>query len=346
MARNVKQIEDVVNNCDICKGYQRANAKEPMLLKEIPKEPWEILATDIFYLGNRRYIMVVDTYSKYVELEMLEDMTAETSIKALKRIFSRYGIPKVLYSDSGTQYNNYKFIQFANEWSFRHVITSPKHHQSNGLAERHIQTLKRMLKKVMQEGKDKELALLQLRNIPIDDSGVTPAELLYGRQIRNLIPGKEKKRVGKSKITEKLKKRQIQQKLYYDKNAKLLKELKIGDNVKIHAEDKRLPHRNGKIHDVADNPRSYKVKTEQGEIIQRNRKALTKGKNFEEQIGDLENVVVEEQLITSKKDAVEQIKEPRQSHEQSPNCSSKEPIQLSRTGRVIKKPAYLKDYEC
>lgn len=66
-----KQIADLIENYDICRGYQRANTKEPMIIKEIPKEPWEILAIDIFFLLGNRYIIVVDTYSKFIEIDKL-----------------------------------------------------------------------------------------------------------------------------------------------------------------------------------------------------------------------------------------------------------------------------------
>ena len=181
-----KQIDDLVSNCDICCSYQRDNSKEPMIEKPIPKNPWEIVASDIFYLLGKRFIIVVDTYSKFVDLQHLSDLSAESTIQSLKEFFARYGVPKVLYSDSGTQYTSFKFKKFSDQWGFKHVITTPKHHQSNGLAERHIQTLKHILKKIIQKGKDKEMALLQLRNMPIGNSGITPAELMYDRKVRNL----------------------------------------------------------------------------------------------------------------------------------------------------------------
>ena len=62
-----KQIDDLVSNCDICCSYQRDNSKEPMIEKPIPKNPWEIVASDIFYLLGKRFIIRVDTYSKFID---------------------------------------------------------------------------------------------------------------------------------------------------------------------------------------------------------------------------------------------------------------------------------------
>ena len=133
-----KQIEDMIENCNTCQSFQRNNTKEPMIKKEIPDEPWEILASDIFYLLGKHYVMIVDTYSKYIEIRDLKDLTTETTIESLKEIFARYGVPKILYSDSGTQYTSYKFKNFAGEWGLKHQVTTPKFHESNGLAERHF----------------------------------------------------------------------------------------------------------------------------------------------------------------------------------------------------------------
>lgn len=220
-----KHIEDVIDNCDTCRSFQRSNTKEPMLRKKLPRKPWEILATDIFFLLGKQYVIIVDTYSKYIEIDKLNDVKVETTIKSLKKIFAGHGIPRILYSDSGTQYSNSKFKQFANEWSFKHIMTTSIHHQSNGLAERHIQTVKRILKKIVQEGKDVDLGLLQLRNIPIDASGVIPAELLYGRRVRNIIPDGNRAGVKRKVFVKELEKRQVIQKTYYDRGSKELKQL-------------------------------------------------------------------------------------------------------------------------
>lgn len=78
--------------------------------------------------------------------------------------------------------------------------------------------------------------------MPIDDKGTTPAEILYGRRIRNLIPECNGKESGRNRFIEELRKRQIKQKQYYDRGSKELKKLDEGQAVKIHSEDKQVPH--------------------------------------------------------------------------------------------------------
>lgn len=78
--------------------------------------------------------------------------------------------------------------------------------------------------------------------MPIDDKGTTPAEILYGRRIRNLIPKCNGKESGRNRFMEELRKLQIKQKQYYDRGSKKLKKLDEGQAVKIHSEDKQVPH--------------------------------------------------------------------------------------------------------
>ena len=75
-----KQIDDLVGNCDIYCSFQNDNSKEPMIEKTIPKNPWKIVATDIFYQLGKKFLIIVDTYSKFVEMQSLNDLSKKTTI--------------------------------------------------------------------------------------------------------------------------------------------------------------------------------------------------------------------------------------------------------------------------
>ena len=81
----------------------------------------------------------------------LPDKTATSIVTCLKSVFARHGIPQELR-------------RFAADWGFQTTTSSPKYPPSNGLAERHVQTIKHMLKKADAEGKDPYLALLNFRS--------------------------------------------------------------------------------------------------------------------------------------------------------------------------------------
>ena len=128
-------------------------------------------------------MLVVDYYSRFVEVVGLKTMEATEIIQALKSIFARFGIPEMLVSDNGPQYVATQFMSFAEKYGFIHVTSLPKYPQSNGAAERAVQTVKRLMAK----STDFHLALLAYRSSPLDN-GYSPAELLMGRKLRSTIP--------------------------------------------------------------------------------------------------------------------------------------------------------------
>lgn len=105
----------------------------------------------------------------------------------MKVIFSRHGIPEKVVSDNGPNYASREFAKFAKEWDFMHTTSSPYHPESNGLAEKMVQTAKHTLKKSKKDGKDPYLAILEYCNTPIDGVGFL-AQLLMSRRLRSILP--------------------------------------------------------------------------------------------------------------------------------------------------------------
>ena len=91
--------------------------------------------------------------------------SAACVIKHMKSIFARHGIPQEVVSDNRPQCSSHEFSKFAEEYGFVHSTSSPKYPQSNGEAERGVQTVKSLLKKADQD--DPYLALLVYRSTPL-----------------------------------------------------------------------------------------------------------------------------------------------------------------------------------
>lgn len=91
-------------------------------------------------------------------------------------------------SDNGPQYSSILFKDFATDYGFHHVTSSPLFPQTNGEAERAVGTVKSLWK----GGGDKERALLIYCSTPLGN-GYSPAQLLMGRQIRTSLPQLPKK---------------------------------------------------------------------------------------------------------------------------------------------------------
>ncbi|XP_018364694.1 PREDICTED: uncharacterized protein K02A2.6-like, partial [Trachymyrmex cornetzi] len=183
-----KQITDTIQNCETCLRYQKAQSKETYVDRETPQGPWQVIGIDLFYYAGCEYLLAVDNFSKYVEIAKLSDSSSSTVIIHLKSIFARFGISNLIYSDNGPQFVNSHFREFTSKWNFEHRTSSPRYPQSNGLAERFVGTIKQMLKKCENDGKDMNLALLEYRNTPISDKIPSPTELMFGRKTRSILP--------------------------------------------------------------------------------------------------------------------------------------------------------------
>ena len=177
-----KQLEELVTNCTACARDRHIQA-EPIIPSESRLRPWQKVATDMFFYKGHTYLLVVDYYSSYVEIAKLETVASSDVIIHLKSIFARHGIPETVVSDNGPQYAAQEFVKFAEDQGFTHITSSPRYPQSNGKAERAVQTLKNLLKK----SADPYNALLSYRATPLE-CGYSPSQLLMGRQLRSKIP--------------------------------------------------------------------------------------------------------------------------------------------------------------
>lgn len=229
------QIENMILSCETCILYSKNNRKEPLKPHPVPNLPWEKIGIDFLELEHSVYMIVIDYYSKYTEVFSLPNMKSETVISKLKSIFSRHGIPKIVFSDGGTQFTASIFQEFSKAWGFSHKTSSPLYAQANGMVERAVQTLKNMLTKAVHDNKDLYLTMLEYRNTPLTDKLPSPAEMLYCRRLRGILPCTQdflKPKVFKN-VREKLVERQVVQKFNFDKTARPMRKLLVGENVLI-----------------------------------------------------------------------------------------------------------------
>ena len=162
-------VEDVIRQCDVCQAHRYAQQKEPLQPHERPNRPWAKVACDIFYLKRKPYLLTIDYFSHYPEAALLSNETSGQVITHLKAMFSKHGIPVTVMSDGGPQFVSAEFEQFATEWGFDHVKSSPYYPQSDGLAENGVKIVKRLLTKAAEKGEDPYLAMLAYRDAPMEN---------------------------------------------------------------------------------------------------------------------------------------------------------------------------------
>ncbi|XP_018404140.1 PREDICTED: uncharacterized protein LOC108780822 [Cyphomyrmex costatus] len=182
-----KDIEEMISKCTICERYSNANTKEPLISHEIPKVPFEKVASDILQFREENYLVLQDYYSKWLEIIKLKNKTGLEVIGKLKTVFATHGIPSILICDN-QPYNSHEFKEFSKKWLFKIVTSSPNYPRSNGLAERAVQTAKKILEKSKQENIEMEAALLEYRNMPISGLDVPPAQIMFNRRVKTKVP--------------------------------------------------------------------------------------------------------------------------------------------------------------
>uniref|UniRef100_A0A3P8VXA7 Integrase catalytic domain-containing protein n=1 Tax=Cynoglossus semilaevis TaxID=244447 RepID=A0A3P8VXA7_CYNSE len=116
---------------------------------------------------------------------LINHITHDAVIAFLKTIFARHGVPCELISDNSPQFAS--SADFAKEWGFQHITSSPHYPRSNGLAESSVKVVKGLMKKALHGKEDFHHSLMIYRSAPLQN-GLSPAQMLMGRCLRTNLP--------------------------------------------------------------------------------------------------------------------------------------------------------------
>ena len=84
---------------------------------EFPDRPWSRVGVDFFQHKDKHYLLAVDYVSRDVEIcRVSKDVNSAQTILQLKRVFSRHGIPDILFTDNGPQFDSREFTAFSTDW--------------------------------------------------------------------------------------------------------------------------------------------------------------------------------------------------------------------------------------
>ena len=103
------EVKEYISRCEICLTYAPHQQKEPLLSHEVPDRPWAKIATDLFQFENKDYLVTVDYFSNFFEVDRMYSTTSQAVIKKLKAHIARYGIPDEIVSDNGSQFTAEEF---------------------------------------------------------------------------------------------------------------------------------------------------------------------------------------------------------------------------------------------
>ncbi|XP_062603216.1 uncharacterized protein K02A2.6-like [Saccostrea cucullata] len=266
MKSDIKQIADY---CGICQERKPRNCKEPLLQHSTCEFPWQKIGLDLFEIQGKHYMVSVDYFSSFIEVDYLPTTTSARVISLLKKQFSRFGIPNVIISDGGPQFRCQEFQDFVKTWKIDHRFSSPMHQQANGKAESAVKIIKTLMIKAQEDETDPYEALLEQRCTPRQDTGLSPAQMMFNREIHATLPMRSQVNNDFGIVKSKHRSRQIAVKKSYDKKARNLPEVDIGQSVYFqHREGQNW--KLGKVIQILGQ-RTYIITDQQGVEYRRNR---------------------------------------------------------------------------
>ena len=110
------QMREFILRCARCKEERPALPKELLQNHQMPDTPWARVGMDLFTFENQDYLILIDYYSDFWEIDMLGAISSAAVIKACKRQFSRHGILTTVVTDNGLQFARDEFRSFAKDW--------------------------------------------------------------------------------------------------------------------------------------------------------------------------------------------------------------------------------------
>ena len=182
----------MTRSCEGCQQMKRNPTLTPLHPWEFPGGPWRRIHLDFAGpIEGKILLVIVDAYSKWPEVVVMEEVTAERTVEELRNTLARWGLPLQIVTDNGPQFISETFRRFMKLNNIKHITTSPYHPATNGLAERFVQTLKQSLRVSKKEDRTLQhrvaTFLINYRNARHSITEESPAQLMIGRELRSRL---------------------------------------------------------------------------------------------------------------------------------------------------------------
>ncbi|XP_058456465.1 uncharacterized protein K02A2.6-like [Malaya genurostris] len=336
-------VEKYNKNCRGCTLIAAPAAPEPMKRRDLPSGPWQHLAVD--YLGplptGHYLFVVVDYFSRYIEVEIMKKIDSGETIKRLASIFARFGIPISVTADNGPQFTSDEFQDYCMSNNIKLINTTPYWPQQNGEVERQNRSiLKRLsISQATNTNWESELNryLLMYRSSPHSTTGKTPSEMLFGYNIRDKLPSIHQPMEVDEEIVDKDKTKKDKGKMYADqrRNARL-NTITEGDEVLL----KQMTKKNKLTPNFS--PEVFKViKRTGGDVLVASEES---GVKYRRHVSHLQRINKDNENFSSDLDTSNLASSSRISCSNEDNAPRSTPVLEPRTKRAARQPVYLQDY--
>ena len=279
-------VDKTCKDCIACLENKDSQPMEPFLEPDVDiteLDPMEDIAADLFYTSGKAHLCVADRFSGYLFWRQLANETTSEVVKAMESIFTEHSFPCLLRSDGGPCFRG-RFSEEMAKLGIRHKRGGATNHQSQGLVERGIKSLKKLYHKLdpTVRGPVKlQYAVMTLNSMVRADGSGSTAQMFFGRTPRTgkfgiISPGK----VSRSDLAEA---RSKTHRAMREKTKDSRKMGKFQKNDRVLLQDERTGKFNHRATVIeprdkrSDDPRSYYVKKDiLGEVLLRNRRHFKK----------------------------------------------------------------------
>ena len=250
-------ISNMIDNCEDCQLLRPSQHEVSLSYPEV-NAPMESVSLDLFSYSGKEYLVMVDRFSYYIWVRLLNSTTTAAVLKVLTTYFVELGYPFTILSDNGPQFRS-EFKEYCTINGIVHLTSSPYNPRSNGLAESAVKNAKLLLHK-SDNFADFQSRLQVWRNTPLAHKSQSPAQLFYGRKQRHkLLPILPTPKL----LTP-----------CQNPHKSLLPPLKVGDSVRVQDPHSNTWSEKGKILRLRDSKFSYEIQLENGDIVTRGRRLV------------------------------------------------------------------------
>ena len=158
-----KDVEEFVRTCDPCQRAADKPAEDQSVHTIVARHPWEVVTID-FLCGftparstkHTSIVVITDKFTRQIHLRScpLNPSAQETVQYFLDMVVARHGLPRLLISDRGSQFESVLWIGVLGALGTRAALASTHHPQTNGSTERANRTLLQMIRKFVMKDHD------------------------------------------------------------------------------------------------------------------------------------------------------------------------------------------------
>ena len=192
-------FDDVHNHvvaCRVCQEEKIRRRDPEYLAKRIadPTAPFETVSVDLVgpkssSAGFTMIVTFVCHFTRYAIAVPIMKKTARIIAQVFyHEVICRYGCPKVLLSDNGTEFNNAIMTELCAFTRTEKIFTSTYRPQSNGVIERFNGTIKMLLHSIAIDASNSWASLIQTAvfayNTSATELRITPFEAVFGHPAR------------------------------------------------------------------------------------------------------------------------------------------------------------------